>query len=141
MEGKAQTADQSLLFFPHAKAEGIQSLHRFIVLLIQTMQQIVVEVPGSRLFQLLAEDPFHIRYFLQKHGGQLGGKQECFTGMPFNQRLLHHPFAFKIVVHVCSIEIGKAPFQECVHHAAKLGHVKALLIILIQQRQPHASKS
>ena len=128
-----------LLFFQ--PTEAIQFLIRLIVVGSHVVEQVIVKIVHARLLELLLENPLPILFGFEKPGMELIRQRVAVPRVPLHQRFPDGAFALEPAVHPSGVEIGKALFQEGVHHRLQQFHIHAGAIVWIRQRQAHQAKA
>ena len=78
---------------------------------------------------------------VEEAGMQLGSQLKTFSGIAIHQSRLDGGFTGEAVVHDGSIKIGEALLHVEVHHLLQFFHVHLRLVIGVQNRKTHQSKS
>ena len=87
VEGETEMADLAFLLLLLTEAEDVEIPHHGDIAPAQSVQQIVIEIPGTGLLQLLVKVFLEFGFFFQEKYRHLVGQQEGFTRMTFHQDL------------------------------------------------------
>ena len=141
VEGKSDVLYLALCLFLHCKSKAVQTLHGLIMLRIQRVQKIIVKILHAAFFPLLVENALHILFFLQLHDRQLRRQRIAVAVLARHEHILYRTLALILMIHVRRIKISKTTLHKCIHHLTDGLFVDALLVLLIEKRQAHHSKS
>ena len=122
VEGEPEVPDQSLFLLCLHEVPEMEALVLLVVVLHETVEQVVVEVPRPGPLKALIK--LVLRRFLRgchEKGIHLGGKGKGVPGIPLHQGLSNR--LLRPRVDIGGVKVGKACLKEPVHHAADLCHV------------------
>ena len=105
------------------------------------MQQIEVDVVESHALKRCAEVALRLLRMGTRPCQALRRHRIRITRIALDQRLAERLLGRAFVVDESGIEVRSATLDERIHHLRKLLEVDALLVVRVEQRQPHAPET
>ena len=105
------------------------------------MEEIIIEIRNTAVFQLFGEQPFLIFGTLHMMHGKFCGKPELPARMPLYQRLPEGRLTPVSMIGICSVKIRESACKKQVHQLIDRILINRLLICGIRQRQPQTAKT
>ena len=141
MEREADVADAAFGLLAGEEAPTVHAVNDLDALMVKGMQPIVVKILDTTTLQLLVENAFQIGHLIDGPHGHLAGDGERLTRITFHDNLSKGFFTLASMIGIGGVKIGETALDEPVGHLLKLLDVDARLVIGVDQRQTHESKS
>ena len=116
------------------------AVNAVIINRLEIMQQIIIDIVHSEVFELFGKDWFDLALFLQAECRELCGNSESVAWITLHDRFACRFLAFSVVVDIAGVEVGVTGPYEGIHHLVQFIIVE-ICRVSVFYRKPHHAKT